>query len=265
MALENRTAWLKVVAAVGAAASLTINFGLIDLIDGFTGYVDQARNQILDVGWGALFGLVLPIGLLAQLRRPEKRIAGLQQTGVVALALAVAGVAGEQWHYLALAAGIAGLCAPLLVLHPARRTFLEWGRHPDPLLLSLAVAAAVPSLAYVLRMASAARHGLPPADAVSNGLHHWTVMAALALAVLLLVVLAAMGTSGWRIPAVSGSLGSGAWAISCLLAPAAAPGSAGHAWAWVALAWAVLTLAAAVSPRTRDEPLASTASAASSA
>ena len=76
--------WLKAVALVVALASLTINFGLIDLIDGFTGYVDQARNQILDVGWGAVFGVILPLGLLAQLRRPERRIAGIQQTAVVA-------------------------------------------------------------------------------------------------------------------------------------------------------------------------------------
>src|SRR4051812_41077063 len=113
MAPRSRTAWLKAVAVIGAVASLTINFGLIDLIDGFTGYVDQARNQVLDVGWGALFGLILPVGLLAQLRRPVRQIAGLQQTAVVALALAAAGVVSEQWRYLALAAGIAALCAVL--------------------------------------------------------------------------------------------------------------------------------------------------------
>jgi len=256
MAMTSRTAWLRVVALIGAVASLTINFGLIDLVDGFTGYVDQARNQVLDVGWGALFGLILPLGLLAQLRAPEARIAGIQQTAVVALALAVSGAAGEQWWYVALAVGIAGLCAILLALHPARRTFLARGRRPEPILLALAAAAIVPSLVYAWRMASAARHGLPPADAVSNGLHHWTAMAALALVVLLLALLAAVGTSGWRIPAISASIAAGAWAISCLLAPAPAPGSEGHAWAWAVLAWAGLTLSVAAWPRTRDEPLA---------
>jgi len=38
---------MKTLAAVVALASLTINFGLIDLIDGYTGFVDQARNQVL--------------------------------------------------------------------------------------------------------------------------------------------------------------------------------------------------------------------------
>jgi hypothetical protein len=249
--------WLKVVAVVVAVASLTINFGLVDLVDGFTGYVDQERNQVLDVGWGAVFGVVLPLGLLALLRCPERRIAGVQQTAVVALALAIAGAVGESWWYLVLAAGVAGVSAVLVVLHPARRTFGLWGRQPDRTMLVLAAVAAGPSLVYVRRMVSAQRRDLPPTDAVSNGLHHWTVMAALALLVLLLVLLAALRTSGWRIPAISAAIAAGAWAISCVLAPAGAAGSEGHAWAWIVLAWAVVTLGTATWPRTRERPLTS--------
>ena len=48
MAHTPRTTGLKAVALVVAFASLTINFGLIDFVDGFTGYVDQARNQVLE-------------------------------------------------------------------------------------------------------------------------------------------------------------------------------------------------------------------------
>jgi hypothetical protein len=91
---------MKALAVVVALASLTINFGLIDLIDGYTGFVDQARNQVLDPGWGLVFGVILPIALLAQLRRPERRIAGIQQTGTVALALAAAALLGQAWWYL---------------------------------------------------------------------------------------------------------------------------------------------------------------------
>jgi hypothetical protein len=249
-----RVNWLKAVAFVAALVSLTINFGLIDLIDGFTGYVDQERNQVLDLGWGAVFGLVLPIGLLAELRLPERRIAGVQQTLVVALALALAGAAGESWWYLVLGAGVAGVSVVLLALHPARRTFRARGKL-EPTLIALAALAAGPALVYVWRMASAQRRHLLPADAVSNGLHHWTVMAALGLLVLFLILLAALRTSGWRIPAISASLAAGAWAISCLLAPAAAAGSEGHGWAWTVLAWAVVTFATAVWPRTSERPL----------
>src|SRR2546430_17451262 len=76
-------------------------------------------------------------------------------------------------------------------------------------------------------------------------------MVALAFLVLLLVLLAAARTSGWRIPAISASIAAGAWAISCLLAPTSAAASEGHAWAWAALVWAVVTLAAPSRPRTR--------------
>ena len=140
-----RTRWMKALALLFALASLTINFGLIDLIDGYTGFVDQARNQVLDAGWGLIFGVILPIGLLAQLRRPDRRIAGIQQTGIVALALAAAAVLGEAWRYLALAGGIAGACALLLALHPARRTFLERGRRLEPLMLALAAVGVLPA------------------------------------------------------------------------------------------------------------------------
>jgi hypothetical protein len=119
-------------------------------------------------------------------------------------------------------------------------------------MLALAAVAAVPSLVYCWRMAEAQRRDLPPADAVSNGLHHWTVMTALGLLVLLLVLLAALRTRGWRIPAMSASIAAGGWAISCVLAPESAAGSEGHAWAWAVIVWAVVTLAATVWPRTRE-------------
>src|SRR6476620_6043559 len=204
MTRTRRTTWLKVTALVAAIASLTINFGLIDLVDGFTGYVDQARNQVLDVGWGAVFGVILPLGLLSQLRAPERRIAGIQQTVVVAS------------------------------------------------MLALAAAAAFPALVYAWRMASAARRDLPPADAVSNGLHHWTVMTALGLLVLALVLLAALRPRGWRIPAKSASIAAAGWAISCLLAPELPAGSEGQPWALAVIVWALATRAATNWPRTRD-------------
>ena len=200
-----------------AFAFVTINFGWIDLIDGFTGFVDQQRNPVLDAGWGALFGIVVPIGFLSQLRHPEP------------------GIAGEAWGYLLLAGGLAGAVALLVAIHPARRTFLVRGRVVWSLLL-VTCASVVPCLVYASRMASAQRHHQPPADAVSNGLHHWTVLAALALTVPLLAGLAALGTAGWRIPAWSAALAGLAWGVSCLRYSDAA-GAEGRAWALSAVIW----------------------------
>jgi hypothetical protein len=84
-------------------------------------------------------------------------------------------------------------------------------------------------------------------------------MTALSLLVLLLVVLAALRTTGWRIPAISASIAAGAWGISCLLAPESAAGSEGHAWACAALLWAVVALMATLWPRTRERAVAAAA------
>ncbi|MDX6511762.1 MAG: hypothetical protein QOE36_1266 [Gaiellaceae bacterium] len=199
---------------------------------------------MLDIGWGAVFGVVLPIGLLAQLRCPERRIAGLQQSALVVVALAAAGVAGGAWRYVVLAAVLGVAIGGLVALHPARGELLRREGRPSPLLFGLALAAAAPCVVYVRRMASAQRRDLPPFDAVSNGMHHWTVLGALALSVVLLVFLAAIGTPGWRIPAWSAALGAGLWAVSCLRCPESA-GSEGRAWALAVLAWAAAVVVSA--------------------
>jgi hypothetical protein len=241
---ERTRAWgLTAAALVFTLAFWTINFGLIDLTDGFTGYVDQQRNAVLDAGWGALFGIVLPLGLLAQLRHPERRIAGLQQTAIVAFALAAAGISGRAWGYLWLAAGVAAMLGLLLALHPARRDFVHRSSHTRPLLVLAGVLATGPCLVYANRTASAQRRHQPPTDAVTNGLHHWTVMCSLALAVVLLTALAGLGTPGWRIPAWSAALGGLAWSLSCLRYPTEA-GSEGRAWALAVFVWALAVAAA---------------------
>ena len=232
-------------ALVLALALLTLNFGLIDLIDGFTGIVDQSRNVVLDAGWGAIFGVVLPLGLLAQLRRPWQRIAGLQQTALVAVVLAGAGVAGGALRYLALAAALLTATGLLLAVHPARGEMLRRGASAQPSLLGLGMVAALPCLVYANRMISAQRRDLPPLDAESNGMHHWTVMAALGLAVVGLAFLASLGTHGWRIPAWSAALAALVWGLSSVRAPTAA-GAEGRGWAIAAIAWALAMIAATV-------------------
>jgi hypothetical protein len=234
----------------------TLNFGLIDLIDGFTGYVDQSRNQVLDAGWGAIFGILLPLGLLAQLRRPLHRIAGLQQGGVVVVALAVAAFAAGEWRYVGLIAVIVFVLAILLALHPAREEFRNARGGAKPTLALAGLVAAAPCLSYAARMTSAQRRHLPPVDAVTNGLHHWTAMTALALSVLLLVLLASLGTNGWRIPAWSAALAAAAWGASSLSAPDPHPaGGAGRGWSYAAIGWAIAVGACALLEARRESNL----------
>jgi hypothetical protein len=85
----------RVVAIVAATSSLLVNFGVIDLIDGLTGAFTSDTTWVLDAGWGVLFGVLIPVGLLASLRAA----AGVQQIALITMAIAVAVVAGEAWRW----------------------------------------------------------------------------------------------------------------------------------------------------------------------
>lgn len=230
-----------------------VGYGLIDLIDGFTGFVDQSRNQVLDAGWGAIFGIVLPLALLAQVHRATRRIAALQQIGVVLVALTAATVAATDWRYLSMIAVLGAVLAIMLVLHPERRAFLRRGRPLKPQLALLGGIAAIPCLLGALDSTSARRHGLGPIDAQTHGFHHWTVMTALALVVPLLILLAALGTNGWRLPAWSASAAAAIWGIATLAGPGpTTAGSYGSFWACCALAWAAAVAAITQLERRRE-------------
>ena len=84
-------------------------------------------------------------------------------------------------------------------------------------------------------------------------------MTALGLLVLALVLLAAVRTKGWRIPAMSASIAAAGWATSCLLAPDLPAGSEGHPWAWAVIVWALVTLVATIWPRARDRRVSAVA------
>jgi hypothetical protein len=208
----------RVIAILAAAASLLVNFGIVDLIDGLTGVFTDDTTWVLDTGWGALFGVLIPVGLLASLRT----VAGVQQIALITVAIAVAAVAGEAWRWFIFVA----ILVAIVALSPQRLAAVRF-RPSWP----LAAIAVVPCAFYAERAASAQRRHAPPSDAVSNGFHHWTALAALTIAVALLAL-------GPRVLALSASVAAALWAVACLLHPTA-DGSEGRGWAIAALGWAV--------------------------
>jgi hypothetical protein len=207
----------RVVVIFGAAASLLINFGIVDLVDGLTGAFTDDTTWVLDTGWGVLFAVLIPVGLLASLRT----VAGVQQIALIAVAIAIAAVAAEAWRWF----GFVAILAAIVALSPQRRAAVRF-RPSWP----LAAIAVVPCALYAERVASAQRRHAPPSDAVSNGFHHWTALAALAITVALLAL-------GPRLLALSASVAAALWAVACLLHPTA-DGSEGRGWAIAALCWA---------------------------
>jgi hypothetical protein len=195
------TGALAVVAAGLALASLTVGFGIVDLLSPWILHED---TQVSDVGYGALAGLVIPVGLLAQLHRPARRVAGVQQVAAAALACLVAGTLARERPLLVAGGIVAGAVVLVAALHPARRSLLARPRPSIPLLV-LALAACLPGSQYVLHMACNERDGVLPADA-HLGLQHWAALAAAALAVLFTALVAAVRTEGFAIPAFTASV-----------------------------------------------------------
>ena len=228
----------------------TALFGLSDLADGLVGFVDDGRNTTLDVGWGILFGIAAPVGLLAQLR-PASRVAGRTVLAAVGISLAVWGAAGEAWGYLVLGAAACALAALFGALGGGRPAILRGHGPVRPAHLLLGASAAVPAGLYATNMISNARGHVPPADAVSLGIPHWPALAALASTVVLLAVLAGLGASGAPLLGGLAGVAAGLWGFSCLLYPDAA-GSEGRGWGWASAAWAGVTLAVVALDRQRS-------------
>lgn len=236
-----RTAAFRTVVVVFALAALVPGFGLADL----TTPINPRWNggYVAEVGYGALAGILLPVGFFAQLRAPAGRIAGLQQVAAAVPAYVAAGVLGGDGDFLPFAAIVAAAVAIAVLLHPARRRFVARGKF-RPLLALLALPMAVPAILYGLEAAANQRGGVPPLALDSHGpLNSWAALAAAAYAVALVALLTSLGTDGFPIPGWSAGAAVATWALSSLAHPAD-PGSEGQVWASLALAWAIVFVAA---------------------
>ena len=208
--------------------------GLVDLVTVW--FLDEP-TIVHDLGYGALTGIVVPVGFLAQLRAPERAVAGLQQVAAGAAAYAGAGVLSRDYGYVVLAALVAAACVALLALHPTGGLFFTL---PEPLsraFLAVALLPCVPLVLYALDAAQKQRDGEPPVD-FHAGLGSWAGLAAMALGVALVAPLAAVKTRGWRIPAWSAAAALAVFGVASFLFPDRA-GSVGRAWGAAAIAWAV--------------------------
>ena len=235
------TLWLRVIAVFALLASLVVNFGVIDLLTGVAPSPEWEPVRMLEAGWGIVFGILLPIGFAAQLRRGGGPVATVQQLVVVTAAMGVATLLTLKAHEWLLVLFWVGITAAIVVLYPARSRVFVLPRRADPVLAGLAVLAIVPGAVYAAQMAANHRAGLIGDD--TNGFEHWTIQAALPIALVLLVGLSALKTDGWRIPAVSAAIGAAT--LGALgVADDGSSGDFATAWGVATLAWSALILAA---------------------
>ncbi|MFG1710177.1 hypothetical protein ACFLIM_44110 [Nonomuraea sp. M3C6] len=210
------------------------NFGLIDLVTAVTPLdPGDTPAKVLDMGWGIVFCVLLPVPLLAALRRPL----AVRHILVITVAMAFSAAASLAPGYAVVVAVL--VVAVVLLWRPAPRE-----RRVRPVLAGLALVGAEPACLYAWDMAAAARASLPPSDAESNGLHHWPIMATMALALVALVLQAALVPDYGRLPTSLAGLGALLFGGSCVAYPEF-PASVGALGGWLVIAWGLLVIAAA--------------------
>jgi hypothetical protein len=225
------TAWAAVLVLVYGVAF----FGLVSLVIGWFQQVEGVAGPVTDLGYGALVGIILTLGLLVQVRAPERKIAAMQQTVLVIPALVLGSALARDSQDLIPALILLTTLGILLALHPARKEFLRRGSSVSPALLVVAAAGGVPLIAYAVHMGAEAQEVTGPPHHVQR----LSTMAALAIAILLTGLLAGLGTRGWRIPAWCAASAVAVFGVASLLFPDH-PGSAGRAWGALAVAGGIL-------------------------
>lgn len=256
----------------------------------YVGLFQFWRNQLLLVtSWFGGFGLLEPVfyeeahrlhefavqlafwpvlvGLLAQLRSPERHLTGMWAALLGIAAFAVAMVVSTFTAPLPIVAflGVPTLLAALA--HPAGRGLVtSFGLDGvDRVLLALVVVAAVPLLAFAGHQVALQSGATQLADAHEGATHdeevheahmefgHFMFVTAFVLVVLVTGLLSSLGGPGWWLGAwVVGAMVAG-FALAGLLAPEAAS-NPGPAWNLAAVGWAVAFVGAAERTRRSARP-----------
>lgn len=230
------TAWAVVLVLVFGVGF----FGLITLVIGWFESREGVAGPVTDLGYGALVGVILTGGLLSQLRAPERRIAGLQQASLVIPALVIGSTIARDSQNLIPAVILVPALGILLALHPARDEFLTRGVVASPVLLSVAIAGGIPLIAYALDMGAQAGEVTGPPHHVQR----LSTMAVMAIAILLVSVLAALKTPGWRVPAWCAGMAAFVFGLASMAFPDH-PGAEGRWWGGLAIVGGVVFIALA--------------------
>lgn len=247
---------------------------------------NEVSHKVHEISFGALFLLPL-VGLIAQLRRPETKVAPVYQvlvplaTTIVVLAV----VAGQGDPSI-----VVFVVMPILIvaLHPARSQVLRPTLAPSPILLGVAALATVPLLIFAVgqlsvsaeagRIAPQVFDSLPEdatdaevdralkrvasGEALEAAEHygHWSVMGAFALSIIGGSFIAASRAPGWGVTAWTTAVVTILYGVASLVFPDDAS-ALGGLWGVLAILWGV---ALVVLSRRESSPAAESASASAS-
>jgi hypothetical protein len=231
----------KILAGVFAAAALGGLFGIAVVIAWFENS-DGGIHRVHYMGFGALYGVILTTGLVVQIWRPERKVSAFYQTLDVGLASILGGAISTSGFA---SVGVIVLVAYgiLFAVHPYRSQLVRPQREGfSPVLMGLTVIVGIPLIWYALSMARFQREGVPIDPHVS--MDHWTVMASMAIGIVLVALLSAFKFRGWRISARSAGAALFLYGLISTIYPHKA-GSEGTGWGVAAMAGALVLTAAA--------------------
>jgi hypothetical protein len=238
---RSRNRLLRVLAAVFAAIWLLPGFGIPDLIAAW--WIDWPR--VLEAGWGAFAALIVASAFAAT--AVTGGIACARTQLLVALgALVVSAAVGLEPQLLVAAAVLGGQAAILALV--AGRIGRGTGR-ASPALLLVGATGVVPWCVYALRMWRSNRAGVP-VD-VTNGIDHFALQGALALALAALPFFAAFEARMRPLVGTAGLAAAYLGAVS--LAAPGAVGAFSRVWAAAAIAWGAVLLLVAIVEWARSE------------
>ena len=219
-------------------------------------------HKVHEISFGALFALIM-VGLVAQLRRPERKIAPFLQIIIpLAVTILVLVLLANESHPILIVFTVFPIV--IAALHPARRRLFRPPVAVSGPLMIMALIVALPLLIFALQQletaADAGRIAPQVVEAVPESATeeeyeaairertrpetrqavqhygHWSAMGAFALSLLGLAAVAALRPPGWPLVAWSAALGVMVYGLASLLNPTDASAHGG-VWGGAALLW----------------------------
>jgi hypothetical protein len=234
---------------LGVAGLIGLMTFLMILLGGFLGmaHFTEPAHRTHDLTYGLLFTTAV-VGLVAQLRRPLRNVAGMLMALIPWVGLLLAAILSTDPGVIRSAERmlVAVGTVTAVLLHPARRDFVRSFSvsRVNWVMLAFVVVAAVPLLAFASTNIGLQR----TAGNEHAAMGHYGFMAAFAFTVIGVGLLASLRPIGWRLTAWVAGLLPALLGLASLGFPDA-DSSPGLEWALAAIAWGVMFVAAAVLSR----------------
>jgi hypothetical protein len=202
---------------------------------------ELGAHRFHDIGVSTMLWLMI-VGLFMQFRHARQQIAAMQQ-GLLVIVTMLALTALSRPETLATPSPLLlffGLAIAVAALHPARADIARLRLRADPFVAGVALLAAGPVFVYARGQLRLDHSALPLA---AHG-GHWTAMAILTVALVLLALLGSTRPSGWQVPVWSAGATALLFGISSAALPHM-PSSPGPFWGLLAAVWGISYVATA--------------------